>query len=731
MPSNKSSSKRRSQGGGRTPNTEPRVQVFKGFTGISFENSDILRVGDSVDEPAEDGNQTDLQMTYLYLQNNVRVTSNGTLETRNDIYVLKYAPPGVKFTGPALLVEQNILLAKDDGNIGVAMLLNGQEAVTTNMPLMSYTGMPHNWSAFDYYDNKIIAMTNENEIWYGSAYPGSGNTMRNSALISDPGDPPYPDGGATTLFAPVVIPFGNLTMSTSWSEETSFRVILAYTYVNEFGPTRVSPTGTFYFSAPVSEWDSSQYVCIRGMVPTGYGFTVKAIEFYFATDNAETMIFLGRTDILFGNGYEYNWYGYNDATNMWPIGNLIAPTQNYTQGVHASMMTHVDGRMYFWGDTSHPDRLYIGGNPGNLLSVSPGTGGGFVDVDPGTRQKITCVMKYKTQSGNSIVTMLTSSWNSKREQRYNLVENSVALTSEQNMKSWQAEQVAGAIGCQSPNGGLVCADGLYAVTRYGLALTTMTMEYNSQIQVTYVSDAIKQAFTELNLNMRLRNASLLELNGIIYMAFGNDYDGARQLDNVIFCYDINLKAWWTYTLNIDEPILNLMHIDCSMAQEGIGILTESRLLLLPTTTNDGAEHIPDYHFLMQTAEISTVMPMQGWQYLSQLEFHFDHFRGTMNIEVRMVDMFGRKLKVKKTITEEDLQYNYVTYMRIDQRVMSYVLTFDGVASFRMTHFLAKVYTMSNKMTQVWGFDDSISHRSSGDVHPTFKCYNDLRKAIIP
>jgi hypothetical protein len=69
-------------------------------------------------------------------------------------------------------------------------------------------------------------------------------------------------------------------------------------------------------------------------------------------------------------------------------------------------------------------------------------------------------------------------------------------------------------------------------------------------------------------------------------------------------------------------------------------------------------------------------------------------------------------------------------MRIDQRLMSYVITMTGTAQFRLTHWLARVYTLSNKVGQVWGFDDNIAYRSSGSVHPTFKCYNDVRKAIF-
>ncbi len=152
--------------------------------------------------------------------------------------------------------------------------------------------------------------------------------------------------------------------------------------------------------------------------------------------------------------------------------------------------------------------------------------------------------------------------------------------------------------------------------------------------------------------------------------------------------------------------------------------------MLPTTVSDTETRLPNHSFLIETAQLSTQMPQQGWQYLSQMEFHFDYFIGSMKIELRMVDMFGRELKVIKNINETTEQFDYVVRMRVDQRVMSYVITMTGTARFRMTHFIARVYTLSNKIGQVWGFDDSISHRSSGSVHPTFKCYNDIRKAIF-
>lgn len=720
MPSRQQQSggQRRSQGGGRAANSEPRLQVFRDFAGVNFEHANQVYGGMPMDVARKGADQSDLQMNFTFLQNNVAVRSNKTLETRDDITTLFTPGSSTEFTGPVCLIGSKLYAAKSDGRIGVGDLGNAPAPMTGTVNTDNQTGSGHTWTSLDYYDDKLIAMTEENEMWTGDV-AGSYfvNSVQNAREVPDPEQIRFED-----------IHGVNLTVVEEISSECPFRVELAYTYVNKYGPTLISPTITFYANHPVSEWHTGMYARVQGTVPSGYG--VKAVELYYATDNAMSMLFLDRVDTD-GTTWAYNWHGYIDATSMWPVANLVAPTENYTKGVHASRVCNVDGRLYFWGDKDQPQRLYIGGNPGNLLSISPGTGGGFVDVEPGTGQEVRYVCKYKTQSGASIVTMLCDSPNSRKEQRFNLVENNISLSNEQSMKSWQAEQVAGAVGCKSYHGAVVCEDGLYSVSRYGLALTTMTMEYNSQIRANYVSDPIKPAFTDaINTDLRLSNAVLFECDGIIYMAMGSS-DSAGNLDNVLFCYDIDLKAWWTYTIDVDSPILNMFHVDWQGAREGIGIVTADGIYLLPTTVSDDESEPAGHSFLVETAKLSTQMPQQAWQYLSQLEFHFDYFVGDMLIELRMTDMFGRDITVRKSVSESSVRYDHVVHMRVDQRVMSYVITMTGTARFRMSHFLARVYTISNKMGQVWGFDDSISHRSAGSVHPTFKCYNDVRKAIIP
>lgn len=703
------SSKKKSQGGGRTRNSEPRIQLFKEFGGCNFQLSPrSFSLGKDV--PQE---QSDLMMNYVVIQNNAKVSANKTIETRNNLVKLFDVPSGRKFTNACILIGREFFVGLDNGDLKYG---NIDGSSLSNVTLVNNAdGNPdHHWESFAYADDKLIGTTQENQLWTGNL---ASHSISNARKVADP----------PVLTMSQLTGKGSLEISNTMDNDHPYRVAIAYAYINKYGPTAHSPQLTFYANYPVDEWHGGRYLNVSKTAPTGYN--IQAVEFYYTTGNSSSLLFAGRTDIAGGNGgaWSFNWFGYLDATSMWPVANLIAPTENYTEGVKASHVTCIDSRMYFWGDSSQPQRLYIGGNPGNLFSISPGTGGGFVDIEPGSGQSVRVVKKYKTQSGASIVTMLCDSKNSTMEQRFNLVENSVSLSNEQSMKSWQAEQVAGAVGCKSYNGAVVCEDGLYSVSRYGLALTTMTMEYNSQIRTNYVSDPIKPVFIDKNRSV-LGNSVVIECDGVLYLAFGKN---TTELDNILFCYDIDLKAWWTINLDIDEAIINMLHVDYEGYREGIGIVTENHVYLLPLTKDDAPTVSSTFNTTIQTGELSTSQPQQNWFYLSQMEFRFDYFKGSVVVELTGIDQFGRKVTTKKTISHSTTQYDLAEYMRVDLRLQSYQIRITGQARFRLTHFMSKVYTMSAKQGLVWGFDDSQSYRSFGDIHPTFKSYNDIRDAIIP
>lgn len=720
-----------SPAGGRPGAQEPRVQVFGKFGGCNFQLSprDFDYIYDDGTDHGEE--QTDLMPNLMVIQNNAAVAPNFTIQTRQSLKTIFTPPPGKTFTGVATLVQRRLYAACTDGSsyqdIHHALLpASGGAEIPSIVALTDKDGSnkPRVWTYLGYADGQLVGMTAAKQLWTG--VHGSGASLTNAKVVPNP----------TASDHPLISAVGKLSTSSSWSSTTPFRIRLQFTWLNKYGPTKPSPPLTFYASKPTTEWSGSAYVQIDavdlfgsgGSVPDGYDIT--AVELYFSEGEYQDPAFLGRVNLPADNGarktWKYNWRGYQFDTSNWTIANLMLPTENHTGGVPASMMESIDGRLYFWGG-SPAHRVWIGGNPGNRFSISAGTGGGWVDCSPGSNIVVRDVLKFKTQQGASMVTMLCDSQNSQQEFRFNLVENNISLSNEQSAKGWQAEKIAGTVGCKSSKGAIVTGDGLYTVSRYGLAITTHTMEYNSQLQVQYVSDAIEPVFTK-QYGSQFKEATLFAVNDVLYMTFGS-LDG--DLDNVIFCYDIGMKAWWTYTIDVDAPILNMIHIDHEDVQEGIGIVTPDAIYLLPTTREESVDEVPLHEILIESAELSAMQPLQNMHHLSQLEFRFDHFIGELDIIVKMIDRFGRKIDVRKRVTHDQVRHHLSEYLRIDQVVESYKVILKGRANMRLTHFISKNYPKSNRIGSVYGFDSRASHTSPGSIHRTFADYNDLKEAIIP
>lgn len=712
--------KKRSQGGGSKKNTEPRVQVFQQWGGVNFQNSP--REFDQGSDVEED--QTNLQMNYMAVQNNVYVADDKTLKSRPGIRKIMSAPSGKKLTKAITLFQDVMTAAFSDGTIGWGKLEGGTFHGNVSIQDNNSSSISYKWVDLDVANGQLVGMSSNNQIWTGP--------IASYSLSNVPTDMPSPyKTGISEL-----IPHGNLKISEENTEEFGFRIGLCCTYLTKFGPTLPGEAYYFYANKPTTEWSFTDYLTIGYHVHEDYIPYIKGVEIYYVEGNYQDWAFLGHLEFKEGTlgweGWQYDWLGYSDvdSTALWAISNLTVPTEDYSSGVPAQRVAEIDGRLYFYGSSSNPDRLWIGGNTGNEFSVSSGTGGGYIDVNPGSGEEIKKVVKYKTQSGNSIVSFLCSSDNTTKERRYNLVENAISLTNEQSIKGWQAEEVSGAVGTRSYEGCLVCEDGLYTVNRYGLALTTMTMEYNSQVKVNYVSQAIEPVFHDM-LSSMMEESVMINVNGVIYLTFADGTDDAN-LDKFLFCYDTGLKAWWTYSVDeIPGSIINMVHVDSDQFQEGIGLVTEDGVYLLPTTIEDSLDTLPTNDFIVETADLSTQMPVQGWQHITQIQFEFDHFVGDMVIEMIAIDQFGRKVTTTKTLSYEEVQYGLTEWMRIDLKVRQYKLRFTGRANFRMTHFMAKTYTLSSRVGIVYGFDTAQGDRTSNNIRRCFKNYNDVKEAIIP
>lgn len=544
-------------------------------------------------------------------------------------------------------------------------------------------------------------------------------------------------------------------------QNTPIRIQVKFCYTNRLGSTLTqsdSNCATMYVEYSPALWSTSRYVQIKPAAgDTVNHVSVTGIDFYARDDENLDWVFVGHinvTNAQVTNGtWSYNWYGNMTDITQWLTSQLMVPTDNTTHGPDASYFDSHDSRMYFWGMPSKPYRLWIGGNPGSEFSIARGLGGAWVDIEPGSGYDVKGTAKWKTTSGANIVTILCGNQNTTKIKRFNLIETNLTLTNEVAYKSYMYEEVSNVVGCNSRWGYGVFDDGLYSLNRYGLMLTTMAAEYNNQMKNQKVSGVIDPIFTD-RIGAQLSNGRMVCINGIIYIALSEEQPGIQvvtSLDNVILCYDIGLKSWytWTHDQTLTDPdndkILHIFAIDNDEWKEGLGAITQKEVRLYPVTGVQN-DTVPAFQVLMETGELAPRQPVQAFWYLQQLEFRFDYLVGDPDdpaeILVEGVDYYGRQFKIRKKINIESRghhgktgeQRNYVEWIRIDKIVESFRIRIKGRVRFRLTHINAKLYQQADTIGTPYGFDaqDTYYNRKGEDheIHHYIDDYNNLRRAVI-
>lgn len=713
--------------------SEPKLMTYKGWKGINISEAPLGW------NPIDEGefNESNLLANYLAVQNNAKTTTSGSIETRPDLETICIPPDGLHFNGVCCLRNDYLICAfndnsirwikiNDDDNWHIIKIIDVEDG--TIEPKM-------HWSSINYYEESLVCLTG----------PIDENTLKASGEIFTGGfngkEPPVSISNTKKIPDPKISPTLNVVGSLKEGEVS--RISVGYVYSNKFGTTTSNAMNwsTITVEDGPERWHSGKYLQISGSIQSEYGseynsYAIEGVDLYCRVDENSDSIFIGHVDLFSGQDtWIFNWLGAMADTSAWTSVSLQLPTENTTKGVDASYMRVHDGRLYFWGGSDR-SRLWIGGNPGNELSIARGVGGAFVDIEPGNGMEVKGTAKFKTYNGASIVTIMCSNPNTSKVKRYNLLETNLTISNELSAKGYMTEEVANVIGSMSHHGFGSWADGLYTIGRYGVMLTTMAMESNNQLRATSVSDPISPIFNDIKAN-RLIKSNMIFIDDTIYIVMGTESPQASdlydELDRLILCYDVNAKVWWTYTYDNDDVILTLINIDSIDHWEGLGIVTHDKICLIPTT-GSVSEIVPDAEILIETGELTVRQPPQQMTYLSQIEIRFDYFIGDCIIVVEGIDYYGRRRVIKKDVSVSDMQRRYPVWLRIDELFETYKLRIQGKARFRMTHFIAKLYTQSYKIDQVYGFTDHsyYANRHGGDtnIHHALESYNNLRDAII-
>lgn len=778
--------------------SEPRVINYRGWKGVNFADAPLTW------EPLETGpnrfRQTDLPANYLMVQNNLDTTDTLGLETRRDSIDIGDAPPEWKFTGVSCVYKHWLFCVVRQYIDNTDPIQWREKIVYRSLKDVSTTQWTIINTIIDGDSNKVFYAIEEIGFFESNLVatlrffedgttPKSGllllakvETRNDDANIDIFGvdwstaereetlrdtivdTPEIADPAGTVGITLTAKGMKSAPVSSPPPDNAPVRVSFCFCYTNRLGSTLVNTNiAELYVELSPQLWTTKKYVQISStnkdthIIP---GSSISGIDIYWRELENIDWAFAGHLDVepaVGGVKWSFNWYGAMTNIAQWTTSQLMIPSENTTHGPDASHFSCHDSRIYYWGMPSKPYRLWIGGNPGSEFSIARGLGGAWVDIEPGSGYDIMGTAKWKTTSGANIVTIMCGNRNTTKVKRFNLVETNLTLTNEITYKSYMYEEVSNVVGCNSRWGYGVFSDGLYSLSRYGLMLTTMAMEYNSQMKNQSMSDVIQPIFTD-RVGTRLRDGRMVCIDNIIYIALSEDdsadpYSSTPPLDNVILCYDMDQQAWYTWTHDETlvaggtdpDKILHIMAIDSDEYIEGLGVITESQVRLYPVTgTQDAVK--PDFQVLMETGELIPRMPKQATTWIEQLEFRFDYFVGDpydpATILIEGVDYYGRQFTIEKKLNIrsrgnhglEGEQRDYVEWVRVNKYCESLRIRIKGRARFRLTHIICKMYQQADTIGTPYGYDavDTFRNRHGGDtkIHHYINDYNNLRRAVV-
>lgn len=785
-------------------NSQPRIQVIGSWQGINWATMPYNTKENEINTSKEtwrDRGQSDSKPNFLAIQNNLCCADNGTIETIYEPIKLNEAPTGKTLTGVACCHKNKIYVVAVD-NQGVEHLYR------TSVPTINDNFLPEDedskpWTlaswdteiplhdnnhetaslrkitSIQVFANSLIVLCRYNdeygEMFSGPLYNDQGEDIILTSGVSNA--KPIPD--------PATLPatYSNLNPSPlGWTQQELqdhvVRLTFKAIYTNKYGTTKVTrafddddndlnivwvPDGPDSFTA-------KHYINLSGTLPTDpvdldhYGIT--GLDIYCSQDESTDTIFCGHVNIPPGEStWSFNWLGAMMDTTQWTTSMLTIPDLNTTRGADACYCDQYDGRLYFYGG-SIKERLYIGGNPGMELSVATGYGGAFLDIEPGSGFEIRKVLKFKTYNGATTVTILTYHHNTNKAARYNVLETNITLTNDYATKGYDKEKVDSVVGCSSYYGANTFIDGLYAVNRYGLAFTTNAQENQNNLKVMYCSDAIKPIFTSV-LAKDISQSRLLAINNDIYLSFADTrhalatneaYD--TVLDDFIFVYDTDLKAWSTLYLEGNDrglnPIKHIFHLDSEDFWEGVCIVRPNGLYLKPTTGDDYKNYyrhddLPRYitnqsgnkeylypktESFFATHEITGRTPVTNIIYVDTLEFRFDYLCSPegLDIWVEGVDYYGRQFKIDKTIVQDKMSRQTTVYLLVRKYVEGIQLFIKGKAHYRLTQVNMKAFQKQNRIGSHFGFDTRAMYKGHHNTlqydHHRIKSYNDFKYMML-
>jgi len=519
------------------------------------------------------------------------VEINNLWQVQDGIWKTK---PGTNYYGQPISGANKILGAfeyeKVDGTRQIiAIADNGYAYVSTDGGVWSQlSGATFSSSYKPYFcqiGSKLFIANGHDYLTY---YDGTTTLKRYSAL-SNPSQPSC-----------------SLTGLTSGGFSNYYRIVA----VNGVGYTTPSPSRSITTNKHRNNWDNSNYVTISWSAVSGAdGYLIFWGEF----DGEETLI--AQTVNTTFNDYGEVTYPRNPYVET--------PDDNTTAAPLFKSMEISGNRLWATADDNNKWRVYFTGTGQYFTdpAFSAFYGGGWIDLEPGGKNKPIAVCHYRTGKGDPIITVFCSSSDGNGTIfQIDLV--SISIGSETATVP-SAYKIVGAVGADAPYSVVKALDNVFFANKKGVyALRNKQQMYNV-LSNDDMTAPIRTSFEGLN-PANIRNIVGFYKAPRIYFSAS---EGSNN--DMTFIFDLERNNWvWKWTVGFNQF---LEYTDSSGTTHFLGV---------PPSGNRLAEisenYTNDYGQAFYQSYISPLIPVSP-DYttkakIRELIVNFGNFRGSVTVE---------------------------------------------------------------------------------------------------
>lgn len=340
--------------------------------------------------------------------------------------------------------------------------------------------------------------------------------------------------GTTTLgvFASISTPSAPSPSKTGLTG-TTYTASYKVAAINGVGETAASTAGTVTIGKTRENWTAgSDYITVTWSKVTG----ATAYNIYYKDDlnGGGTESYLGSVEQPSGSTVTFTDNG--EATQ--PLNTfVVAPSGDTTSGPTFSQMELSGNRLWATLDPDNPWRVYWSGVGSDVGKFSPFSGGGWIDLESGGRERPKNVVHYRDGRGSSYATVLTSD----PEGVGSIWQISLDKTTVQNVSFIVASAVklVGSVGTIAPMSVAKVKDDIMFFNRRGWFNLGSRAQMLNLLSTDEISSNIRPDILALN-GSALENTCAYYFNAKVFVSMPG---AGSSTNNLVYVNDTERKNW--------------------------------------------------------------------------------------------------------------------------------------------------------------------------------------------